>query len=390
MEHFLKLFQPGAFAPSQQDTAELHPSTPPVLSPRSDVSRIDPALPEFAAPGVSLTSGTNELEGLEDPQSPVEKHATNLECQSASGSDSAQDSPEQAATPRTDHGQDAEPAPTSAPPTSPAYIPVGESRGLSAPQHMWKNGPSLQVTGATDSHISSAYVGGTYTNSGNHNAQAYMAWPAMPAMFPQQGPPPVQITNNIHHIYPSNNHTPNPQDSGTPNRHDNQGNGNRDESWPQCDRSKRRKNVKWQERQEAPQEVKLTSSTVRLANIPNNMRRKQLVKEVIDRFGDRFDFLYLSFDWDSKNNYGYAFINFLSTQDAKRFQAMFEGKGFDSKPNSKKKAHVGNADAEGLEACRNKFGGAHPVQHKEKRFQPIQKVNGQWRLLNGDAQIEDA
>jgi hypothetical protein len=195
---------------------------------------------------------------------------------------------------------------------------------------------------------------------------------------------------NIHHNYPSNNPTSNPQDSGTPNRHGNQGNGNRDESRPQHDRSKRRKNVKWQERQAAPRAVELTSSTVRLANIPNNMRRKQLMQEVIGRFGDRFDFLYLSFDWKTKNNYGYAFINFLSTTDAKRFQAMFEGKGFDLKPNSEKKAHVGNPDAEGLQACLEKFGGAHPVQHMEKRFQPIRKVNGQWMLLNGDAEIEDA
>jgi hypothetical protein len=363
MDHFLNLFPPGAYAPSQQDPAELHPSTPSMRSPRSDVSKIDPALTEFAA------HGTNELQGLDDPLSPVE-HETSSECQSLSEPGSAQDSPEQVETPRTDYGQDAEPAPTSAPCASPAYIPVVKSSG-----QIWKKTASLQVTGATDADISPAYVS-------NHNAQAYMPWPAM---FAQQAPPPVQITN-IHHNYPVNIHTSNPQDSGTPNRHHNQGNGSR----PQCDRSKRRNNVKWQKMQEAPQMVELTSSTVRLANIPNNMRRKQVLKEVLDRFGDRFDFLYLSFDWETKNNYGYAFINFLSPEDASDFQGIFEGRGFQSKPNSKKKAHIGNADAQGLQACLQKFGGAHPVQQGDRRFQPIQKVNGTWRLLNGDAQIEDA
>lgn len=142
----------------------------------------------------------------------------------------------------------------------------------------------------------------------------------------------------------------------------------------------------------------ITSTTVRLANVPNNMKRKHL-RRALDEFENgmfcgTYDFLYLAFDWIKGDNLGYAFINFFTLEDAKQFQAKFEGHKL--KPEtSKKKCHVGNADAQGLGACLHKFKGekgesSHPVHKQPRRQRPIQWARDSWRLLDGDSDIGEA
>lgn len=137
------------------------------------------------------------------------------------------------------------------------------------------------------------------------------------------------------------------------------------------------------------------------------MKRKQLM-QAIDEFDghvfrDKYDFFYLAFDWTEGNNMGYAFINFTSMSEAKKFYAKFEG--YKLKETSDKTCLCDNADAQGLDACMRKFRGDpvtdnHPVNSQPRRKRPIVWAKGpagtawagpeQWRLLNGDPQIEDS
>lgn len=67
-------------------------------------------------------------------------------------------------------------------------------------------------------------------------------------------------------------------------------------------------------------------TTVMLRNLPNSYTRSMLV-ELIDAegFQNRYDFVYLPVDFSSQAGLGYAFVNFVSPEDADRCQEHFEG-----------------------------------------------------------------
>jgi len=66
-------------------------------------------------------------------------------------------------------------------------------------------------------------------------------------------------------------------------------------------------------------------TTVMFKNIPNHYSREQVVALLNKHgFGSRYDFLYMPFDFKTKTASGYAFINFLSQQDAFCFQQAFQ------------------------------------------------------------------
>lgn len=92
-------------------------------------------------------------------------------------------------------------------------------------------------------------------------------------------------------------------------------------------------------------------TTIMLRNIPNKYTQRMLLTVVHDAgFKEgSFDFFYLPIDFRNKCNIGYAFINFLEHEAAKRFSEAFEGyqlRAF----NSQKVCSVSWARVQGLDA----------------------------------------
>eukprot|EP00746_Dinoflagellata_sp_MGD_P160903 gnl/MRDRNA2_/MRDRNA2_87854_c0_seq1.p1 gnl/MRDRNA2_/MRDRNA2_87854_c0~~gnl/MRDRNA2_/MRDRNA2_87854_c0_seq1.p1 ORF type:complete len:574 (+),score=103.35 gnl/MRDRNA2_/MRDRNA2_87854_c0_seq1:76-1797(+) len=225
------------------------------------------------------------------------------------------------------------------------------------------------------------------TPSGWPDCSGMFCWPPMP---PTLAHPPVHIYNS----YPTNTYDNSSLGNTTYNCSSNGGS-----KCHECQPRPRNQNCTVNKCRKVEKQ-ELTSTTVRLANIPNNMKRWH-VKQALDElnngmFWDKYDFLYLAFDWTRGDNLGYAFINFLDLEYAKQFQEMIEGQKLDpTKTNSKKTCRVGNADAQGLDACLKKFKNvsgvsSHPVNQKRKSQRPIQWVRNKWRLLNGESDIEDS
>jgi hypothetical protein len=69
-----------------------------------------------------------------------------------------------------------------------------------------------------------------------------------------------------------------------------------------------------------------TKTTVMLRNLPNDYTRAALL-ELMDQRGFplKYDFVYLPIDFKFQAGLGYAFVNFVSPQDAQRCWEVFEG-----------------------------------------------------------------
>mmetsp|Transcript_27915 Transcript_27915/g.80022 ORF Transcript_27915/g.80022 Transcript_27915/m.80022 type:complete len:390 (+) Transcript_27915:39-1208(+) len=75
---------------------------------------------------------------------------------------------------------------------------------------------------------------------------------------------------------------------------------------------------------EQPQELESgCCTTAMLRNIPNKYTRDMLVEQLNRNFKGQYDFLYLPIDFKNKCNVGYAFINFCSEKQYRRFTEMF-------------------------------------------------------------------
>jgi len=90
---------------------------------------------------------------------------------------------------------------------------------------------------------------------------------------------------------------------------------------------KNSKSQGWQQsgREEFPAKKK---TTVRLRNLPNNYTREMLVQMLNDHgFKGKYNFVYLPYDFSRdfmhQANYGYAFINFVSNEEACRAWTVF-------------------------------------------------------------------
>jgi len=67
-------------------------------------------------------------------------------------------------------------------------------------------------------------------------------------------------------------------------------------------------------------------TTIMMRNIPNNVTREQLLTLVNDEgFQGRYNLLYLPVDLKNKVGLGYAFVNFVSHEDAEAFSQHFRG-----------------------------------------------------------------
>jgi len=114
-------------------------------------------------------------------------------------------------------------------------------------------------------------------------------------------------------------------------------------------------------------------TTVMMRNIPNNHTREQLITLVNDGgFQGRYDLLYLPFDLKKKVGLGYAFINFLSHEDAEAFAQHFRGFK-DWQMHSDKVCEVTWSDAlQGLDANVERYRDC-PVMHESipDEFKPV-------------------
>eukprot|EP00391_Amoebophrya_sp_Ameob2_P014096 CAMPEP_0178999248 /NCGR_PEP_ID=MMETSP0795-20121207/9946_1 /TAXON_ID=88552 /ORGANISM="Amoebophrya sp., Strain Ameob2" /LENGTH=847 /DNA_ID=CAMNT_0020691983 /DNA_START=515 /DNA_END=3058 /DNA_ORIENTATION=- len=91
-------------------------------------------------------------------------------------------------------------------------------------------------------------------------------------------------------------------------------------------------------------------TTMMLRNIPNKYTQPMLLSTLSDQgFEAKFDFFYLPIDFRNRCNVGYAFINFVTPEDAKRFLQVFHK--FKLKAyNSPKVCEVNYARVQGLQA----------------------------------------
>merc|ERR1712072_341114 len=87
-----------------------------------------------------------------------------------------------------------------------------------------------------------------------------------------------------------------------------------------------------------------------LRNIPNKYTQPMLLKTLEENgFTARYDFFYLPIDFRNRCNVGYAFINFCTPADAKRFLKLFHKYKLKAY-NSPKVCEVNYARVQGLEA----------------------------------------
>jgi hypothetical protein len=67
-------------------------------------------------------------------------------------------------------------------------------------------------------------------------------------------------------------------------------------------------------------------TTIMLRNLPNDYSRDMALKFLDSQgFKDRYDFFYLPFDFKRRSGLGYAFINFVSPEDAQRAKTQLPG-----------------------------------------------------------------
>jgi RNA recognition motif-containing protein len=112
-------------------------------------------------------------------------------------------------------------------------------------------------------------------------------------------------------------------------------------------------------------EVKDDRTTIIIKHIPCRYKQQEIQDE-ISALGFDFDFVYLPHAQQSSSNLGYAFVNFVRSEDAMIFCDVFQGHHWKFQPNSKKRAEVEFAHIQGLDANIAYFYKSHPATFKEK------------------------
>lgn len=122
-----------------------------------------------------------------------------------------------------------------------------------------------------------------------------------------------------------------------------------------------------------PEEEK---TTLMFQNIPNKFRQTDLLQEINQRgFHGKYDFFYLPMDFQNRCNVGYAFINFVNVEWAKKFEQEMTGVKL-SPHSSKKQVVVAHARTQGwqnnVNALRNSPVNAEnaPPSYKPLIFDP--------------------
>jgi len=120
---------------------------------------------------------------------------------------------------------------------------------------------------------------------------------------------------------------------------------------------------------DTPQEEEQTTLMIR--NIPNRYKQQMLMNEIDQMgFADQYDFLYLPIDFQNDKNVGYAFINFKTTEAAKRCTEAFTNYQFKRFP-SHKIGRVSLAHVQGLQNLLHHFEKKKVMESKHKHCQPF-------------------
>jgi len=116
-------------------------------------------------------------------------------------------------------------------------------------------------------------------------------------------------------------------------------------------------------------------TTLMIRNIPNRYTAQMLLDEIDQlKFKDACDFMYLPMDLQNDANVGYAFINFSSWYDAKRFQEVFKDYKF-TQIHSHKIGQTTAAHIQGFEANVKHYLGT-AVMDMKPRYRPVVIRNG--------------
>lgn len=116
-------------------------------------------------------------------------------------------------------------------------------------------------------------------------------------------------------------------------------------------------------------------TTLMLRNIPVTFNREALLADFDARgLRGKYDFFYLPIDFQTGNNLGYAFVNFVSPVFAEQFRTVYQGLALAGE-RSKKICAVAPATTQGrlanVEYYRNS-----PVMSMEEKYHPLVFENG--------------
>lgn len=112
-------------------------------------------------------------------------------------------------------------------------------------------------------------------------------------------------------------------------------------------------------------------TTVMLRNIPNRYTQTSLLAEINGSgFAGSYDFFYLPMDVHNRTNVGYAFINFVTSQEARRFFATYTDYVF-TRHSSKKIGRVSPAHIQGFEDNVRHFTKCAVTQSHDGQYRPV-------------------
>jgi len=114
-------------------------------------------------------------------------------------------------------------------------------------------------------------------------------------------------------------------------------------------------------------------TTVMVRNLPNKYTQQKLLEDLCDQgfFLPRdFDFFYLPMDHASAANLGYCFVNFVTTEIANRFAAIFQGIQL-RRYNSAKTIVVMPASVQGYEQNYAYYSTTRVAKAQDPQFRPI-------------------
>lgn len=112
-------------------------------------------------------------------------------------------------------------------------------------------------------------------------------------------------------------------------------------------------------------------TTVMLRNIPNRYSQASLLEEIdLAGFKGSYDFFYLPMDTQNRTNVGYAFINFLTTEELERFMTEFANHAF-KHHSSQKLARVSLAHVQGFIENIRHFSNRAVAHSRNNQYRPI-------------------
>lgn len=112
-------------------------------------------------------------------------------------------------------------------------------------------------------------------------------------------------------------------------------------------------------------------TTLMLRHIPNKYSQSSLLKEIdFKGFQGKYDFFYMPMDVHNRTNVGYAFINFVTTRDARDFFLMFSNYRFEFHA-SGKIGTVAPGHVQGLENNVCHFGHRAVATAQNVQYRPL-------------------